>query len=59
MLGIWLLDSFSNVNGNMWQSFVLLLTGLLGLCSCSSFPSNINIGEYSAAIVHNRVLAVI
>uniref|UniRef100_A0A8C2I7K9 Glutamate receptor 1-like n=1 Tax=Cyprinus carpio TaxID=7962 RepID=A0A8C2I7K9_CYPCA len=28
----------------MWQSFVLLLTGLLGLCSCSSFPSNINIG---------------
>uniref|UniRef100_A0A8C1IYD4 Glutamate receptor 1-like n=1 Tax=Cyprinus carpio TaxID=7962 RepID=A0A8C1IYD4_CYPCA len=28
----------------MWQSFVLLFTGLLGLCSCSSFPSNINIG---------------
>uniref|UniRef100_A0A672ST67 Glutamate receptor 1-like n=1 Tax=Sinocyclocheilus grahami TaxID=75366 RepID=A0A672ST67_SINGR len=28
----------------MWQSFVLPLTGLLGLCSCSNFPSNINIG---------------
>ncbi|XP_077089375.1 glutamate receptor 1b isoform X1 [Siphateles boraxobius] len=28
----------------MRQSFVFLLTGLLGLCSCSSFPSNINIG---------------
>ncbi|XP_043076666.1 glutamate receptor 1-like [Puntigrus tetrazona] len=44
MFGIWLFVSFSNANGNMWQSFVLLLTGLLGLCSCSSFPSNINIG---------------
>ncbi|XP_059382422.1 glutamate receptor 1-like isoform X2 [Carassius carassius] len=44
MFGIWLFVSFSNVNGNMWQRFVLLLTGLLGLCSCSSFPSNINIG---------------
>ncbi|KAF4098503.1 glutamate receptor 1b isoform X2 [Onychostoma macrolepis] len=44
MSGIWLFVSFSNANGNMWQSFVLLLTGLLGLCSCSSFPSNINIG---------------
>ncbi|XP_050948970.1 glutamate receptor 1b isoform X2 [Labeo rohita] len=44
MFGIWLFVSFSNAKGNMWQSFVLLLTGLLGLCSCSSFPSNINIG---------------
>uniref|UniRef100_A0A8C1IZG6 Glutamate receptor 1-like n=1 Tax=Cyprinus carpio TaxID=7962 RepID=A0A8C1IZG6_CYPCA len=44
MFGIWLFVSFSNANGNMWQSFVLLFTGLLGLCSCSSFPSNINIG---------------
>ncbi|XP_052444776.1 glutamate receptor 1-like isoform X2 [Carassius gibelio] len=44
MFGIWLFVSFSNANGNMWQRFVLLLTGLLGLCSCSSFPSNINIG---------------
>ncbi|CAM4668948.1 unnamed protein product [Leuciscus chuanchicus] len=44
MFGIWLFVSFSNANGNMRQSFVFLLTGLLGLCSCSSFPSNINIG---------------
>ncbi|XP_048022528.1 glutamate receptor 1b isoform X4 [Megalobrama amblycephala] len=44
MFGIWLFLSFSNANGNMRQSFVFLLTGLLGLCSCSSFPSNINIG---------------
>ncbi|XP_026090860.1 glutamate receptor 1 isoform X2 [Carassius auratus] len=44
MFGIWLFVSFSNANGNMWQGFVLLFTGLLGLCSCSSFPSNINIG---------------
>ncbi|XP_067279464.1 glutamate receptor 1b isoform X2 [Pseudorasbora parva] len=44
MFGAWLFVSFSNANGNMRQSFVVLLTGLLGLCSCSSFPSNINIG---------------
>ncbi|XP_056586810.1 glutamate receptor 1b isoform X2 [Triplophysa dalaica] len=44
MFGIWLFLSFSNANGNMRQSFALVFTGLLGLCSCSSFPSNINIG---------------
>ncbi|KAA0720150.1 Glutamate receptor 1 [Triplophysa tibetana] len=44
MFGIWLFVSFTDANGNMRQSFALLFTGLLGLCSCSSFPSNINIG---------------
>ncbi|XP_051533007.1 glutamate receptor 1-like isoform X1 [Myxocyprinus asiaticus] len=44
MFGIWLFVSFSNEKENMRQSFALFITALLGLCSCSSFPSNINIG---------------
>lgn len=33
----------------MEPSLALLLTSLLGWCSCSSFPSNINIGEWRRA----------
>lgn len=37
---------FANAKGNMQRSLTLLCTSFLGLCLASSFPSNINIGEW-------------
>lgn len=45
--------------GNMRLPSVFLLLMLLGLCSCTSFPSNINIGEWAAGGLNCALLLLL